>query len=81
MIREPITIDNNRYWMVTTSLDNVTENNKKSFLRKEGSYYKLPIVSEVNYWFSTTDNKIYNPGEYIRVNHGMHFIANKKTIN
>lgn len=71
MLKEPITKDNHRYWMVTTSLDNVI--NKEKYLVKEGSYYTLPKIKGVKYWYSTSENKKYKPGIKVKVYTGMHF--------
>jgi hypothetical protein len=77
MIVNPITINNDRYWMVTTSEDNITDANKKEFLRKEGSTYKLPKSSKKYFkgWYNTSDNVIYQPGDKITVDYGTHFKA------
>ena len=61
--------------MVTTSLDKVNDYNKSKYLQKEGTTFILPKNTGVKRWYSTTDNKYYLPGEYVIVNHGMHFIA------
>lgn len=81
MIRSPITIDNNRYWMVTTSEDVVNSSNKNTYLRKEGSKYTLPKSSKSNFegWYNTSDNTILKPGDIIDVNHGIHLRAIYKT--
>ena len=77
MLEEPITIDNSRYWMVTTSEDNINNLNKKMFLRKESSTYILPKSNSSNFvgWYNTSDNSIYKPGDKIFVAHGIHFEA------
>lgn len=67
MLKQPITKNNTRYWMVTTSLDNVK--NKDKYLVKEGEYYYLPPGK----WYSTSENKTYNGNTYIQVWTGMHF--------
>lgn len=67
----------NRVWMVTTSLDNVNEFNKSNYLIEEGTYYTLRIVNGVKKYYSTSENKYYNPGDIIKIEHGMHFIAIK----
>lgn len=70
--------DNNRIWMVTTSDDVVNNQNKDKYLHKENSKYILPepINKKGFYkWYSTMDNKYYNPGDEITVYHGTHFIA------
>lgn len=77
MLEEPITIDNSRYWMVTTSEDNINNLNKKMFLRKESSTYILPKSNSSNFvgWYNTSNNSIYKPGDKIFVAHGIHFEA------
>lgn len=70
--------DNNNLWMVTTSDDLVNPFNKKKYLRKEDSYYTLPIPKNKNKfigWLNTGDNKIYKPFDKVKVLHGMHFVA------
>ena len=80
MIKKPITVNDDRYWMVTTNFDNVTDNNKSKYLYKEGSIYTLPSIKGVKYWYSTADNKIYKSGDKVEVVHGLHFIANKLEV-
>ncbi len=77
MIETPITKDNDRYWMVTTSEDNVNDSNKEMFLRKESSTYILPKSKRKDFkgWINTADNVIYQPGDKIAVSHGIHFRA------
>ena len=77
MLESPITINNNRYWMVTTSEDVINNSNKKSFLRKEGSIYTLPKLNKQNFkgWYNTSDNNVYKPGDKIIVTHGIHLNA------
>ena len=72
MLLEPVTKNNKRFWMVTTSLDNVT--NKDDYLYPEGSTYTLP-KSKTKCFYNTSDNKCYKPGERVKVHLGMHFIA------
>ncbi len=72
MVKSPIKIDGDRYWMVTTSLDDVTDENKENFLVKEGSTIKLPQTDKR--WYSTAENVYYNSEDYVEVWHGMHFI-------
>ena len=57
----------NRYWMVTTSDDVVT--NKEDYLVKEGDYYKLPKGR----WYSTSENKEYTGETKVQVWTGMYF--------
>jgi hypothetical protein len=59
--------------MVTTDKDNVL--NKKEYLYEEGSYYILPRIVGVYKWYSTSEDKYYNPLDKVKVNHSMHFIA------
>ena len=66
-----------RLWMVTTSLDKVNEFNKNKYVHTEGSMYKLPMINGVKKWYSTSENVYYNPGDIIKVELGMHFIAVK----
>ena len=72
MVQEPVTKDGKRYWMVTTSLDKVT--NKDDYLYQEGNIYTLPNV-KTKCFYNTSDNKCYSPGEKIKVDLGTHFIA------
>ena len=65
-------------WMVTTSLDKVTEKNKDKFKYEEGSYYTLPENNKVKYYINSVDNKEYKPGEKVKVNCGIYFEAVKK---
>ena len=75
-LRKPKTdLTGNNNWMVTTSLDIVTDFNKKNYLLKEGSTYKLPDNGKVKKWYSTSENKYYKPGDKVQIWHGMHFIA------
>ena len=67
MLKEPIIKNNNRYWMVTTSIDKVKD--KSKYLVKEGSYYKLPKGR----WYSTSENIIYEGNSKVQVWTGMHF--------
>ncbi len=71
----PVETNNNgsRLWMVTTDKDNVL--NKKEYLYEEGSYYILPRIVGVYKWYSTSEDKYYNPLDKVKVNHSMHFIA------
>lgn len=70
--------DGTNLWMVTTSDDLVNPFNKKKYLRKEDSYYTLPIPKNKNKfigWLNTGDNKVYRPFDKVKVLHGMHFVA------
>lgn len=64
-------------WMVTTNLDEITNDNKRNYLVEEGNYYTLPNYPNVNSWYSTSENKYYKPLDIVQVWHGMHFIAIK----
>ena len=67
--------DGKRLWMVTTSLDKVTEKNKNKYKVVEGKYYKLPNKKKIKCFRNSIDNKCYEPGSKIKVYSGMHFIA------
>ena len=71
MILPPIIKNNERYWMVTTSLDIIDENNKENYLVKEGENYVLPNIE--GKWYSTSENKYYESGDIVQVWTGMHF--------
>lgn len=73
---EPITKDENRYFMMTTSLDEVNDENVEGYLYKEGDYYKLP-KDGAKYFINTFTNKKYKPGKKVKVENSMHF----KVIN
>ena len=77
MLREPNVNDNDkRVWMVTTSDDIFS--NYEDYLYEEGSFYVLNNPKNKNnfkYWLNTSDNQIYYPGDKVRVDLGMHFIA------
>ena len=77
MLKTPIQELGRNMWMVTTSLDNVNELNKRNYLRYEGSTYTLPKVNDkkFKYWLNTADNQIYHQSDKIIVYHGMHFEA------
>ena len=71
---EPLTRQNERYFMVSTSLDNINENNAEQYLRKEGSYYKLP-ENKAKYFIDTFSHKVYKPGQKIKVENSIHLKA------
>jgi hypothetical protein len=75
LLKEPIIKDNNRVWMVTTSKDIVTEENKNDYLVKEGSIYTLPIIDANNFkgWYNTADNKLYQGGDKVTIWYGTYF--------
>ena len=65
-------------WTVTTSDDTVTEENKNDYLYVKDTYYVLPEPRNSEKfvgWLNTSDNKVYQPGDNVRVIYGMHFIA------
>ena len=70
----PITKDGRRYFMITTSLDNIETNSVDDFLYKEGTVYTLP-QSGAEYFIDTSDHTIYNPGDKIKVQNSIHFKA------
>lgn len=77
---KPVLKDENDHnlWMVTTSDDEVTDNNKSSFLYKENSFYTLKepkYKKNFKGWLNTGDNKLYQPGDRVEVSYGTHFIA------
>lgn len=63
-----------RYFMMTTSLDNVSDENVNNFLYKEGSKFTLPKTG-AKYFVDTATNIKYNPGETVKVEMGTHFRA------
>ena len=67
-----------RLWMVTTSLDKVTEKNKNKYKVEEGTYYKLPNKKHVKCFRNSINNECYKPGDKIKVYSGMHFIVEKE---
>ena len=71
---EPITRKNERYFMVTTSLDNINESNAEDYLRKEGSFYNLPKEG-AKYFIDPFSHRVYNPGERIKVENSIHLKA------
>ena len=71
----------NTVWKVTTSDDEVTDQNKHTYLKEYESDYILPEPKEKeNFigWLNTGDNKIYQPNEKVKVVHGLHFLAQYK---
>ena len=71
---ETIIKNGKRYFIITTSLDNVTEYNIERHLYKEGSFYKFP-KNGAKYFIDTFTNKKYEPGETIIVENSMFFKA------
>ena len=78
MVLDPISKNNKRYWMVTTSDDKITNKNKNRYLMLENSYYTLKVPKEnKNFkgWYNTGDGKIYKPNSKVKIYHGTHFVA------
>ncbi len=73
---EPKTKEGNRFFMMTTSLDDVSEENVEKHLYKENSYYELP-KNGARYFVDTFSNKKYKPGKKIKVENSRHFKAVK----
>ena len=73
-IKEPYKINGVNAWMMTTSLDDLSDDYHK-YLYKEGSTYTLPNNKEVKCFFNTFDDKCYKPGSKIKVETSFHFIA------
>ena len=76
-IKEPYKINGVNAWMMTTSLDDLSDDYHK-YLYKEGSTYTLPNNKEVKCFFNTFDDKCYKPGSKIKVETSFHFIAKYK---
>ncbi len=72
----PIVKDGKQYFIVTTSLDTVNENNVDDHLYEEGSYYTLPTKG-AKYFVDTFTNIKYKPGEKIKVENNIHLKAVK----
>ena len=69
----------NRLWKVTTS-DDLTfgASSATNSLFKEGSYYFLKEpLNKIGFkgWLNTADGELYQPGDMVRVDYGMHFVA------
>ena len=77
MIKKPLQKFNKNIWMVTTSEDNITKINKHNYLKTEGSIYILPKSKNKKFtgWLNTSDNKIYQPGNKVKIYHGTYFKA------
>ena len=73
MLLKPEEKNGSRYWMVSTG--NTWNSTKKKV--KEGTYYQLPYDHQTKYWYSTSENKTYLPGEKVQVWTGMHFVSVK----
>jgi hypothetical protein len=79
MVLSPIKDKQNQNkWMVTTSDDNVNILNKNNYLMTEGSNYLLKLPNnQTNFigWLDSVDNKIYHPGDYVKIYCGTYFTA------
>lgn len=77
MIKLPLQKFGKNVWMVTTSEDNITKFNKHNYLMYEGSIYILPNSKrkKITGWLNTSDNKIYQPGDKVKIYHGTYFKA------
>lgn len=78
LLEVPKASDGYRYWMVTTSDDEINSENKMKYLIKEGEDYTLPQPHNEDkflYWYNTADGKIYVVGEQIKIWTGTHFVA------
>lgn len=73
----PKNVHGKRYWMVSTSEDNVLDDENDEYLYTEGSIYVLPESKLDNFvsWYNTSDGKYYNPGDEIEIWTGTHFMA------
>ena len=76
-IKEPYKINGNNAWMMTTSLDDLSDDYHK-YLYEEGSTYTLPNNKEVKCFFNTYNDKCYKPGSKVIVETSFHFIAKYK---
>lgn len=72
-IREPYKINGNNAWMMTTSLDDLSDYTKH--LYEEGTYYTLPKAKGVKCFINTFDDVCYKPGSKIKVETSFHFMA------
>ena len=68
MHKQPTTKNGSRYWPVKVE----GKWNKQVYI-KEGTYYHLPMDRSIKYWYSTSENKYYKPGERVQVWTGMYF--------
>jgi len=71
--KEPYKINGNNAWMMTTSLDDLSDYRKH--LYEEGMYYTLPKIKGVKCFLNTFDDECYKPGSKIKVETSFHFIA------
>ena len=69
MILKPEEKNGSRYWAVSVE----GKWNPTTKYVKEGSTYRLPMGEKVKYWYSTSENKYYKPGDKVQVWTGMYF--------
>ena len=69
----------NMMWMVTTSFDKLTEDNKKKYLVEDGTVYELPKGYNVECYINSVDKKCYKPGEKVKITTSVNFEAQFKT--
>ena len=69
MMQKPIEKNGARYWPISVG----SKWSQKQKLVKEGTYYQLPFNGKTKKWYSTSENKTYQPGEVVQVWTGMHF--------
>lgn len=72
----PIEKNGERYFMATTSLDEINEETEDEHLYKEGSYYTLP-KSGAKYFIDPFTHRKYEPGEKIKIENSIHLEAVK----
>ena len=69
--------DGNNLWMMTTSNDDLSGNNRLKYLCQEGSFYTLPKEKSKDgqkaYWYNAITNQYYECGELVKVEYPMHF--------
>lgn len=71
--------EGNRLWKVTTSDDLMFGmSDATNFVFKEGNFYLLKEpLNKIGFrgWYNTADGELYQPGDMVRVDYGMHFVA------
>ena len=72
------TSDGKNLFMVTTSLDSVTDFNYSKYLKEENSIYTLPMNLRIKCYLSSIDKKCYPGGSQVRVLAPTHFKAIEK---
>ena len=71
---KPIMRFGKKYFMMTTSLDDLNITNPGKYLHEEGSMFKLPEKG-AKYFIDTATNIKYNPGDTVKVELSTHFKA------